>query len=73
MTREHFSYAMTLDVPVFIIINKIDLCSRATIQQIVTCLEYFLKHNHSKTQIEPFLIQKEEDLVKGVQMFVEKR
>jgi GTPase len=71
-TREHFSYAITLDVPVFIVINKIDLCSKTSIQQTITCLTYLLKHGHASVQLEPYVVQKEEDLVKAADMFIEK-
>ena len=71
-TREHFSYARTLDVPVFIVINKIDLCSKTSIQQTITCLTYLLKSGHGTNQLEPYVVHKEEDLVKVADMFVEK-
>ena len=72
-TREHFSCAITLDVPVFVVINKIDLCSKSSIQQTVTCLTYLLKHGHGSFQLDPYVVQREEDLVKAADMFVEKR
>ncbi|CAF5134018.1 unnamed protein product [Rotaria sp. Silwood1] len=71
-TREHFSYARTLDVPVFVVINKIDLCSKTSIQQTITCLTYLLKHGNSSTHLLPYVVQTEEDLVKSADMFVEK-
>jgi GTPase len=71
-TREHFSYAITLDVPVFVVINKIDLCSKASIQQTIGCLTYLLKHGNISIQLEPCVVEKEEDLVKAADMFVEK-
>jgi GTPase len=71
-TREHFSYAITLDVPVFVVINKIDLCSKTSIQQTIGCLTYLLKHGYSSIQLEPYILEKDEDLVKVADMFVEK-
>ncbi|CAF3036359.1 unnamed protein product [Rotaria sp. Silwood2] len=71
-TREHFSYARTLDVPVFVVINKIDLCSKTSIQQTITCLTYLLKHGNGSSQLRPYVVQNEEDLVKAADMFVEK-
>ncbi|CAF4977968.1 unnamed protein product [Rotaria sp. Silwood1] len=71
-TREHFSYARTLDVPVFVVINKIDLCSKTSIQQTITCLTYLLKHGNGSTHLLPYVVQTEEDLVKSADMFVEK-
>ncbi|CAF1106639.1 unnamed protein product [Rotaria sordida] len=71
-TREHFSYAITLDVPVFVVINKIDLCSKKSIQETIGCLTYLLKHGHSSIQLESYSVQNEEDLVKVAEMFVAK-
>ncbi|UJR16202.1 hypothetical protein I4U23_003112 [Adineta vaga] len=71
-TREHFSYAITLDVPVFIVINKIDLCSETSIQQTIGCLTYLLKHGNTSNQLEPFIIDKHEDLIKVAERFVQK-
>jgi len=72
-TREHFSYAITLDVPVFVVINKIDLCSKTSIQQTIGCLTYLLKHGNSSIELEPYVLEKDEDLVKAADMLVEKR
>ena len=70
-TREHFSYARTLDVPVFVVINKIDLCSKTRIQHTITCLTYLLTEENSSTHFQPYVVQKEEDLVIVADMFVE--
>ena len=72
-TREHFSYAITLDVPVFVVINKIDLCSKASIQQTIGCLTYLLKHGSGTTPLEAFVVKEKEDLLQAANMFVEKR
>ncbi len=71
-TREHFSYAITLDVPVFVVINKIDLCSKTSIQQTLGCLTYLLKHGNNSIQLEPYVVEKEQDLLKAADMFVDK-
>lgn len=71
-TREHFSYAITLNVPVFIVINKIDLCSQATVQQTIGCLTYLLKHETNSVHLEPYVVKDEEDLVKVADEFVNK-
>ena len=71
-TREHFSYAITLNVPVFVVINKIDLCSKTSIQQTIGCLTYLLKHGSGSSQLEAFVVNKEEDLLKAANMFVDK-
>lgn len=72
-TREHFSYAITLDVPVFVVINKIDLCSKADIQQTIGCLTYLLKHGINSIKREVNVVEKEEDLMKAAELFVAKK
>ena len=72
-TREHFSYAITLDVPVFVVINKIDLCSKTSIQQTINSLTYLLKHGSGSVPLEAFAVEKKEDLLRAANMFVEKR
>ncbi|CAF1448497.1 unnamed protein product [Adineta steineri] len=72
-THEHFSYATTLDVPVFVVINKIDLCSKTSIQQTIGCLTYLLRHGNSSIQLQPCVIEKDDDLVKAADMLVERR
>lgn len=54
-------------------INKIDLCSRTSIQQTIGCLTYLLKHGNPSIKHEPYVLEKDEDLVKAAKMFVEKR
>ncbi|CAF4625509.1 unnamed protein product [Rotaria sp. Silwood2] len=71
-TREHLSLAITLGLPVFVIINKIDACSEVTIQQTIECLTSLLKHGDGFVQFKPFFIQNEGDLIKAADIFVEK-
>lgn len=71
-TREHFSYAITLNVPVFIVINKIDLCSEASIQQTIGCLAYLLKHGTNSVHLEPYVVKTEEDIVQIAERFMKK-
>ncbi|CAF1576726.1 unnamed protein product, partial [Adineta ricciae] len=59
-TREHFSYAITLDVPVFVVINKIDLCSKASIQETIGCLTYLLKHGNTSVQFDSYVVKQHE-------------
>ncbi|CAF3051617.1 unnamed protein product, partial [Rotaria sp. Silwood2] len=71
-TREHLSLAITLGLPVFVIINKIDACSEVTIQQTIECLTSLLKHGDGFVQFKPYFIQNEGDLIKAADIFVEK-
>lgn len=59
-------------MPVFIVINKTDLCSKTTIQETIGCLTYLLKHVNSSVPLESYPIRNEEDLVKAAEMFVAK-
>ncbi|CAF5130179.1 unnamed protein product, partial [Rotaria sp. Silwood1] len=62
----------SVDVPVFVVINKIDLCSKKTIQETIGCLTYLLKHGHSSIKLESYAVKDEEDIVKVAEMFVAK-
>ncbi|XP_007564721.1 GTP-binding protein 2-like [Poecilia formosa] len=42
-TREHLGLAMALKVPIFIVVSKVDLCSRGTMERTVRQLERVLK------------------------------
>ncbi|XP_070571097.1 GTP-binding protein 2-like isoform X2 [Ptychodera flava] len=42
-TREHLGLAMALEVPVFVVVSKIDLCPPATVERTVLYLEKLLK------------------------------
>lgn len=72
-TREHFSYAITLDVPVFVVINKIDLCSKTIIGETIECLTKLLKEASGSTQLEASVVSEEKDLLEAVNKFVDKR
>ena len=60
-------------MPVFIVINKIDLCSKIRIQHTIACLKYLLEQEDSSCQLLPCIIEEEKDLVKTANMFIEKR
>ncbi|XP_010900031.2 GTP-binding protein 2b isoform X2 [Esox lucius] len=42
-TREHLGLAMALKVPIFIVVSKVDLCARGTVERTVRQLEHVLK------------------------------
>lgn len=71
-TREHFSYAVALEVPVFVVINKIDLCSKDYVQKTIGSLSYLLKHSSHSFAVESYVVKNEEDLVKTAELFVKK-
>ncbi|CAF1505288.1 unnamed protein product [Didymodactylos carnosus] len=69
-TREHFGYALALQVPVFVVINKIDLCSKVSVQQTVECLRYLFQH--TGINLEPFFVETADDVVQAADKLVEK-
>ncbi|CAG5136735.1 unnamed protein product [Candidula unifasciata] len=42
-TREHLGYALALDVPVFVVVNKVDMCRPLMLEKTLTQLEQILK------------------------------
>lgn len=42
-TKEHLALAMALEVPIFVVVTKIDLVSPATLSRTLSQLESFLK------------------------------
>ncbi|XP_059163773.1 GTP-binding protein 2-like [Physella acuta] len=42
-TKEHLGYALALDVPVFVVVNKVDVCRPAMLEKTLTQLEEILK------------------------------
>uniref|UniRef100_A0A4W5NWJ8 GTP binding protein 2b n=1 Tax=Hucho hucho TaxID=62062 RepID=A0A4W5NWJ8_9TELE len=42
-TREHLGLAMALKVPIFIVVSKVDLCAKGTVERTVRQLEHVLK------------------------------
>jgi GTPase len=59
-------------MPVFIVINKKDLCSAASLQQTIRCLIYLIKYGSVVKPLEFFNVKTNEDLLKAANMFVDK-
>ena len=70
--KEHLSYAITLNVPVFVVITKIDLCSQADIQKVIDSLTESLAQRPGSKPIQAVLVDKQEDLLTVANMLVEK-
>ncbi|TWW78619.1 GTP-binding protein 2 GTP-binding-like protein 2 [Takifugu flavidus] len=68
-TREHLGLAMALKVPIFIVISKVDLCTRATVERTVRQLERVLKQPGCNKV--PMVIGSKDDAVTAVQQFVQ--
>lgn len=68
-TREHLGLAMALTVPVFIVVSKVDLCTKATVERTVRQLERFLKQPGCNKI--PLVVNSKDDAVTAAQQFVQ--
>ncbi|KAJ6664745.1 hypothetical protein lerEdw1_006318 [Lerista edwardsae] len=68
-TREHLGLAMALKVPFFIVISKVDLCSKATVERTVKQLERILKQPGCNKF--PLLVTSDDDAVTAAQQFAQ--
>lgn len=66
-TREHLGLAMALKVPIFIVVSKVDLCTRATVERTVRQLERVLKQPGCNKV--PTVISSADDAVTAAQQF----
>ncbi|KAF6736950.1 GTP-binding protein 2 [Oryzias melastigma] len=66
-TREHLGLAMALKVPIFIVISKVDLCTRATVERTVRQLERVLKQPGCNKV--PMVVNSTDDAVTAAQQF----
>lgn len=60
---------MALKVPIFIVISKVDLCTRSTVERTVRQLERVLKQPGCNKV--PMAISSKDDAVAAVQQFVQ--
>ncbi|KAG7217938.1 hypothetical protein INR49_020760 [Caranx melampygus] len=68
-TREHLGLAMALKVPIFIVVSKVDLCSRGTVERTVRQLERVLKQPGCNKV--PMVISNPDDAVTAAQQFTQ--
>ncbi|KAL3050418.1 hypothetical protein OYC64_012449 [Pagothenia borchgrevinki] len=68
-TREHLGIAMALKVPIFIVISKVDLCMRATVERTVRQLERVLKQPGCNKV--PMVVSSTDDAVTAAQQFAQ--
>uniref|UniRef100_A0A8D3D7J5 Tr-type G domain-containing protein n=1 Tax=Scophthalmus maximus TaxID=52904 RepID=A0A8D3D7J5_SCOMX len=68
-TREHLGLAMALKVPIFIVVSKVDLCTRATVERTVRQLERVLKQPGCNKV--PMVIGNKDDAVTAAQQFAQ--
>ncbi|XP_019720207.1 GTP-binding protein 2 [Hippocampus comes] len=68
-TREHLGLALALKVPIFIVISKVDLCTRATVERTVRQLERVLKQPGCNKV--PMVVANKDDAVAAAQQFAQ--
>nr|XP_046232607.1 GTP-binding protein 2b isoform X2 [Scatophagus argus] len=68
-TREHLGLAMALKVPIFIVVSKVDLCSRGTVERTVRQLERVLKQPGCNKV--PMVVSTPDDAVTAAQQFAQ--
>ncbi|XP_072292993.1 GTP-binding protein 2-like [Eucyclogobius newberryi] len=68
-SREHLGLAMALKVPIFIVISKVDLCTRATVERTVRQLERVLKQPGCNKV--PMVVADKDDAVTAAQQFAQ--
>uniref|UniRef100_A0A8C1LW89 GTP-binding protein 2 n=1 Tax=Cyprinus carpio TaxID=7962 RepID=A0A8C1LW89_CYPCA len=68
-TREHLGLAMALKVPIFIVVSKVDLCAKGTVERTVRQLERILKQPGCNKV--PMLVSSTDDAVTAAQKFAQ--
>ncbi|KAL7877421.1 hypothetical protein SRHO_G00040640 [Serrasalmus rhombeus] len=68
-TREHLGLAMALKVPIFIVVSKVDLCTKATVERTVRQLERILKQPGCNKV--PLVVSSTDDAVTAAQQFAQ--
>ncbi|KAL4238582.1 GTP binding protein [Mactra antiquata] len=70
-TKEHLGFALALNVPIFVVVTKIDMCRKFMIEKTVTQLEKILKGPGCKKI--PVRIDSEDDAITAAQNFESNR
>ncbi|XP_056303725.1 GTP-binding protein 2b [Danio aesculapii] len=68
-TREHLGLAMALKVPIFIVVSKVDLCGKSTVEKTVRQLERVLKQPGCNKI--PMVVANPDDAVTAAQQFAQ--
>uniref|UniRef100_A0A673HEX6 GTP-binding protein 2-like n=1 Tax=Sinocyclocheilus rhinocerous TaxID=307959 RepID=A0A673HEX6_9TELE len=68
-TREHLGLAMALKVPIFIVVSKVDLCGKSTVEKTVRHLERVLKQPGCNKV--PMVVSNPDDAVTAAQQFAQ--
>jgi len=70
-TKEHLGFSLALEVPVFIVVNKTDLCHQKLLQQTLNSIQTLLKSPGVNRM--PLIISNDHDLALAVQTFTESK
>ncbi|XP_051550838.1 GTP-binding protein 2-like [Myxocyprinus asiaticus] len=68
-TREHLGLAMALKMPIFIVVSKVDLCGKSTVEKTVRQLERVLKQPGCNKV--PMVVANPDDAVTAAQQFAQ--
>ncbi|VDN23980.1 unnamed protein product, partial [Gongylonema pulchrum] len=67
MTKEHLSLALYLDIPIFIVVTKIDMCPEKVLAETMSSLEKLMKSRGARKFTVP--IRRMEDVVRAATTF----
>ena len=68
---EHLGFSIALDVPVFVVVTKADLCTAQQVQRILEQLECLLSSAGCKKV--PYRVKSESDACNAAQKFSDKK
>ncbi|XP_061889067.1 GTP-binding protein 2b isoform X1 [Entelurus aequoreus] len=68
-SREHLGLAMALKVPIFVVVSKVDVCSRGTVDKTLRQLERLLKQPGCNKV--PLMVSNPDDAVAAAQQFAQ--
>ena len=68
-TKEHLGFSLALEVPVFIVVSKIDLCAPKLLAQTLSSIQTLLKSPGVNRM--PLIIKNDDDIAIAIQNFTE--
>ena len=71
MTKEHLGLALALNVPVFVVVTKIDMCPPNVLQESMKMLQRILKSPGCRKI--PVIVQNKDDVVVSATNFTSER
>lgn len=71
MTREHLGLALALNVPVFVVVTKVDMCPANVLEETLALLQKILKSPGCRKM--PLLVSNEDDVVVTAANFISDR